>query len=95
MDPEQKQKIIKALNDRGANRPCPRCGNHNFTLIDGYFNSPLQPKLDNSFVFGGPSIPSIGVICVKCGYIAHHAIGVLGLMPEQPKDNEETSAKTE
>ncbi len=85
MNQEQKNKIITNLQNKGAILPCPRCGNKNFTLIDGYFNQSFQKELNNNIVIGGPSIPSISVLCNQCGYIAHHALGALGLMPN--KDN--------
>lgn len=88
MDEAQKKKIIENLQNRGANRPCSRCGNQTFTLIDGYFNQTVQPQLNNSLVIGGPSLPSVGVVCNKCGLISHHAIGVLGLMPTTDNKNE-------
>ena len=81
---EQKNKIIKALMDRGARLPCPRCGNQNFTLVDGYFNQPIQKEL-GGIVLGGPSIPSIVVVCTRCGYLSQHALGVLGLLPKEEK----------
>lgn len=97
MNEDQKKKVIKALQDKGAVLPCPRCGNQNFTLIDGYFNQPLQKQLSNSLIIGGPSIPSVGVVCNKCGFIAHHAVGVLGLMPSvgENKNDAEQPAKSE
>lgn len=88
MDAEQKKKIIEALQKCGANLPCSRCGNQTFTLIDGYFNQTVQPQLNNSLMIGGPSVPSVGVVCNKCGLISHHAVGVLGLMPTPDNKNE-------
>jgi ribosomal protein S27AE len=78
----QKDKIIKALGERGANLPCPRCGNEAFTLLDGYFNQGIQsdPK---GIVLGGRSIPSVVVACNRCGYLAQHALGTLGLLPKE------------
>jgi predicted nucleic-acid-binding Zn-ribbon protein len=80
LEEQDKQKIIKALQDRGATRPCPRCGNSNFTLIDGYFNQTIQTEL-KGMVIGGPSVPSVVVACNRCGYLSQHALGVLGLLP--------------
>ena len=84
---KQQKEIIGALEKRGAKLPCPRCGNGSFTLIGGYFNQALQTDL-SAFSIGGPSIPSAVVACTRCGFIAQHALGVLGLLPAQPKPRE-------
>jgi predicted nucleic-acid-binding Zn-ribbon protein len=79
---EQKEKIIQVLNERGAKLPCPRCGNNNFTLIDGYFNQTIQTEL-KGMIIGGPSVPSVVVACTRCGYLSQHALGALGLLPKE------------
>ncbi|MBX9598900.1 MAG: hypothetical protein K2X04_10045 [Burkholderiales bacterium] len=76
---EEKDKIAKTLSDKHALLPCPRCGNNNFSLADGYINSPLQYNL-NGFALGGPSIPAAVVICTNCGFISQHALGVIGAL---------------
>ena len=76
---QDKKKIIKAMQDRGATKPCPRCGNGNFTLLDGYFNQTIQMEL-TGMVIGGPSVPSAVIACSRCGYLSQHALGVLGLL---------------
>lgn len=85
LSPEERNKIIAALEKAGAKLPCPRCGNQSFTLLDGYFNQPVQAQL-GGLVLGGPSVPSTVVVCTRCGYLAQHALGVLGLLPEPKKD---------
>ena len=77
-----KKKITKALEERGAMRACPRCGNASFTLLNGYFNQTIQTEL-RGMVIGGPSIPSAVVACDNCGYLSQHALGTLGLLPEK------------
>lgn len=93
-DPNQaeKDKIIKALTERGASLPCPRCGNDAFTLLDGYFNQVIQedPK---GIVLGGRTIPSVVVACNRCGYLAQHALGVLGLLAKEENKNTEEVKK--
>lgn len=79
---EQQKKIIEALDERGAILPCPRCGNKSFELLNGYFNHTLQAEL-KGIVIGGPSVPTIIVVCKKCGYLSQHAIGTLGLLPKE------------
>ena len=78
----QKDEIIKALTERGASLPCPRCGNNAFTLLDGYFNQVIQEE-PKGIVLGGRTIPSVAVACKRCGYLAQHALGVLGLLPKE------------
>jgi len=79
--PEQKKRIVEALEKAGARMPCPRCGNTSFSLLDGYFNQPVQTEL-GGLVLGGPSVPSVVVVCSKCGYLSQHALGTLGLLPK-------------
>lgn len=81
---EQKNRIIKVLTEKGADLPCPRCGNPNFTLLSGYFAQPIQPEL-GSIMLGGPNIPSVVTVCTQCGFISQHALGVLGLLPKGEK----------
>lgn len=78
---EEKEKIIKTLRERGVKSVCPMCGNNNFILADAYFNNTLQSNWE-TISLGGPSIPTIPIVCSKCGFISQHALGVLGLMPK-------------
>ena len=47
----------------------------------------MQDRL-NGIVLGGPSIPSIPIICNRCGFISSHALGILGLLPPKTGDNQ-------
>lgn len=91
MDQEKKTEIIRTLNERSVTLPCPRCGNPSFTLIDGYFNEMIQPNTNtlNTLNIGGPSIPSIITACTRCGYLSQHALGALGLLPNNNEKKEE------
>ena len=79
MSADRKKEIVEKLGAVGAILPCPRCGNHGFSLLDGYFNQPVQSLL-GGIVIGGPSVPSAVVVCNRCGYMAQHALGALGLL---------------
>ncbi|HTY55767.1 MAG TPA: hypothetical protein VMB26_11225 [Candidatus Binataceae bacterium] len=87
LTPDQQKKIIEALEKKGAKNPCPRCGNPSFALLSGYFNQTLQTQL-GGLVIGGPSVPSAVVACTNCGFLAQHALGALGLLPQEPKKEE-------
>ena len=84
LDMPTKQKIQAALTERGALQPCARCGHKAFELVDGYFTQPVQNDLGGAFMLGGPSLPLVAVICVRCGNVNFHALGVLGLMSPPP-----------
>lgn len=77
---EQKQKILKILSERGASLNCPRCNNANFTLVDGLASISLGDG--KTTVIGGPAMPSVVIVCTKCGAVYLHALGVLGLFGE-------------
>ena len=85
---ELKDKIIKALADRRANLPCPRCGNKSFIILDGFFNPTLQIEL-NGPVSEGVSVPAVVIICKQCGYISLHSLGVLGLLAREAPSSPE------
>jgi ribosomal protein S27AE len=78
----EKTRIIAALEKAQAKAPCPRCGNLTFTLLEGYFNQPIQFEL-SGYSLGGPSVPSVVVACNRCGFLSQHALGPLGLLPAE------------
>lgn len=82
---EEKQKIISKISSIVPGMECPICHNRHFVISDGYFNNSIQGNLEG-VILGGPSIPSIGFICSRCGFISQHALGALGFLPE-PHDN--------
>jgi hypothetical protein len=48
-----------------------------FILIDGFINMPFQKELGNSFVVGGPTIPSVAVVGKSTGIVYTFALKVL------------------
>ena len=86
---EEKLKIVDVLNKRIPDMTCPMCKHKKFVLADGYFNNGIQTDF-NSISIGGPSIPTIPIICENCGFVSQHALGLLGLLPknETPKLDE-------
>ena len=84
LDNEQKKKLSEELQKRKHNLTCPMCQNKNFIMADGYFNNNMQGDL-GGISLGGPSIPTIAIICNNCGFVSQHALGVLGFLPKDIK----------
>lgn len=91
-DKEFKEKVVNALKERNAVLPCPRCSSQTWS-IGGFFNQALQSPQWQGLVIGGPSIPSVVVICDQCGFLSQHALGVLDLLPKQDKPDSKNEAK--
>lgn len=68
-------RLKRILESKGIVR-CPMCGGNHFQVVDGYFSNFIQNGL-NGFALGGPSVPSVMIICAECGFMSQHAIGVL------------------
>jgi len=82
---EERDLIIDALVERGAQLPCPRCGNEDFSVLSGYFNQPIQVEL-TAEPAARPSVPSVVAVCTLCGFMSQHSLGALGLMPAPPDE---------
>ena len=87
IDKEQKQKILNELNQRLQGLTCPICQNQNFAMIDGYFYNYPQGNDFSSLNLGGQNIPTIAIVCNKCGFVSQHVLGVLGLLPKNKNDD--------
>ena len=83
---DKKRDIVNRLAQKGVRSKCPMCRHGQFVLADGYFNHPVQQDLESGFTIGGPSIPTVAIICKNCGFTSQHAVGVLGLLPVQKEE---------
>ena len=61
-----REQIIGALNEKGVNQPCHRCGNKTFALIDGFSKYHLSDNTKEN-VLGGTGVPVVLVGCNNCG----------------------------
>ena len=81
MDQNRLNQCIQALNSKGVKNPCPRCGNHKFSILG---ESLISIQSDPGVIsLGGPGVPTIIVACENCGYVTQHAQAPLGLMGGQ------------
>lgn len=85
----EKKKIAKALAEKiGKPFECPICHSNNFTIIDGYLIQELQKNMNNIILGSGPILPSISIVCTKCGFMSQHNLGVLELIKPNESLNE-------
>lgn len=69
--PEKRERILSAIESRGATGPCQRCGKSEFDLENDYIRHDIQ--LDKEEIkLGGSALLSYGLICVNCGSITFH-----------------------
>ncbi|MBY0536620.1 MAG: hypothetical protein K2P88_12290 [Chitinophagaceae bacterium] len=82
---QQKQDIVKRLSEKAPNLRCPMCQTNAFSLADGYFVNTMQSDF-NSLALGGQAIPTVAIVCNNCGFVSQHAVGSLGLLPKETKN---------
>ena len=82
---QQKQDIVNRIREKAPNLQCPMCKTKAFSLADGYFVNTMQSDF-NSLSLGGQAIPTVAIICNNCGFVSQHAVGSLGLLPKENKN---------
>lgn len=82
---KEKNDIAKVLIQKIKIFECPMCHSHGFTIVDGYVAQTLQSNM-KGYKLGGVLLPSIVIVCNKCGFMSYHNMGVLGLL-NQDKEN--------
>lgn len=80
MTDRQKQTIQESLQKKGFGA-CPMCRQSNWQLGEDLVHAPVT-SLGGGMALGGPHIPMAQVICTNCGFVSHHAAGVLGIRLE-------------
>jgi hypothetical protein len=73
-----------ALQNKGATKPCARCGHSHFSVVDETLLT-LQP-LSGDFILGGDGVPVVIVACNNCGNLWHHALAPIGMLPKHLKE---------
>jgi ribosomal protein S27AE len=74
--------LAKAFEDRGVNKPCPRCGHPYFSIYNsGVLNHVLQTYVDELNITGA-GYPTVITFCNNCGFVSQHALVALGLLDD-------------
>lgn len=85
-----KQKIVEELNKRVPNLKCPICDKGDMILADGFISHQLNKELSGNLVLGGPSLPTVAIICKFCGLTLEFSVGALGLLPQEENNLNKT-----
>jgi hypothetical protein len=73
----QKEKILSSLRTK-AKAHCPMCGGTNWELWEEMVGA-MAASPQGGIGIGGPYIPMVQIVCTNCGFVSHHAVGVLGI----------------
>ena len=76
---EFQNKIAKALEEKDALGPCPRCGKEDFAVVDAEGFVPVIKKVENKASLLHSSVPVAIIVCENCGYVLLHATKALGI----------------
>jgi hypothetical protein len=85
--PEQSERILARVRERTGPEPgtsirdCPICGHSEWGLQQGgvVFLILQSPDAGGSLVLGGPTLPSVALVCGRCGNTQLLNLLVLGL----------------
>ncbi|TLS37748.1 hypothetical protein [Pseudalkalibacillus caeni] len=69
---EKKKEIKSVLMEKGANLPCGRCGSDSL-FIEDYYGVDVFQDDPNALNLNGEKVPTVVVVCKKCGNLYHHA----------------------
>jgi hypothetical protein len=83
--PEEQAAIEQAIQDKAPDlRACPFCGKRaGYTLADDFVILSMG-RSPGAHVAGGPSLPSIALVCRRCGQTTFLNAVVLGLQALLP-----------
>lgn len=84
-----RDEIARKMTEKGATRPCHRCGKSAFTVLEGFSNIMIQKKLNSGIAFGGPTVPVAHIVCNNCGAVTPHALGALDMLPREEENGGE------
>lgn len=82
MKNEDKLRLVNELNKRIGAFTCPICHKGQFKFVDSYSSHFLSDDYAQISI-GGKMIPFIMIVCDNCGFISQHALGTLGILPQQ------------
>ena len=74
----QRKTMMDGLQAKGVRPQCPMCARNQWTLSDDLVIGTAF-TLGGGMSLGGAHIPMCQLVCNNCGFVSHHAVGVLGI----------------
>lgn len=69
--------LIDELNKKVADYQCPICHNNKLQIADGIFMHISHEKDINLSNVGPCYVPTLPVVCPKCGFMSQHVLSLL------------------
>lgn len=91
MDEVEKNRILNRFRELIPQPECPMCHGRHFSVVDSYPINPVAEDYRKPTPLIRRSIPTVAIVCVKCGFISQHSMAVMGLLE---KDSENTHTET-
>jgi len=77
-DPARANFLAYQIKEKKADKPCPRCGNHHFSIVG---ESALNVRPPGTWGLNARDVPITVVACSNCGFISLHASAILEKVP--------------
>jgi uncharacterized protein (DUF2225 family) len=79
--PEDMERVVAALTDRGVTGNCPVCTFGQRLLNDGFLTMNVSRNIADAMLLTGMKdvFPCVSLVCQKCGYTTLHNVFKLGL----------------
>ncbi len=81
---DDKQRIIRWLNEKCGNMRCTCCGMPNWEIVP-VATLPITVDIHSMRFFYSQGIPQVCVVCTNCGHMLFFNTGVIGFRPDEPK----------
>lgn len=99
MTNSEKDKIIRRFWEIIPEPICPMCKGREFSVLDSYLVNPVIDDYRKPQALMRRSVPTVSIVCTKCGFISQHSMGVMGLLDgrstsETSKDGDSISTYT-
>ena len=92
LSPEDQNRILAALAEKGADKDCPRCGNKDSEIFEFLFRRDVLIH-DPSSRFRNTYVPTAAKFCTQCGFLSEYSLGILGLLATDDEDTESERGK--